>query len=494
LVRASQIISFLLIALMFSLATIANAQTATSPLEKLPYSGGVLMARAIRAGRVQLSGGNALQPLQLPAETCSPAPCVLPNVNIFPSSAPVNEVPMAVNHKNKKQLLTGANDYNCGTVLGFNTSNDGGATWKHTCFNTVTGAGDGDPGVGYDLNGKAYISGIDAGAFAIDFETSTDNGATWSAPKVAVPSLNGGLTDKPWLQIDTNPTSKFKNSLYISITQFDASSDSQITVTYSHDGGNTWKLGFVGPLQTYPGHVDQFSDIATGADGTVYLTWQRCPTTGPTGDCGGTTATMFFTKSTDGGKTWAKPHAMFKANLAPDSCGAFYGCLPNTFERIANIPVISVDNSSGAHKGNLYVAYYNWTGAYMKMMVATSVNGGKTWTSKPVAPAGDKHDQFFQWNNVNSKGVVGVTFMDRRNDSANINYEAFAAFSTNGGASFGKNVDLSDAPSNPFNDGFGGGFIGDYTGNGWAGNKTLYLTFTDTTTGVDQDFLGGYIR
>jgi len=492
LTRGSQTISFLLIALLLSLATIANAQTATSPLEKLPYSGGVLVSRAIRAGRVQLPSDNFLLPLQPPSETCSPIPCVLPNVDVFPTSAPVNEVPMSVNHKHPKQLLTGSNDYSCGTFLGFDASNDGGATWNHTCFTTVSGAGDGDPGVGYDLNGKAYISGIDAGALAIDFETSTNNGKTWSATAVAVPSLNGGLTDKPWLEIDTSPGSKFKNSLYISITQFDPNSDSQITVTYSHDGGKTWKLGFTGPLQQFPGSVDQFSDIAIGADGTVYLTWQRCPTTGPTNDCGGTTATMYFAKSTNGGKTWTKPHAMFKTNLAPDSCGAFYGCLPNTNERIANIPVIAVDNSTGPHKGNLYVAYYNWTGTYMKMKVATSTNGGKTWTSKPVAPASDTHDQFFQWINVN-KGVVGVSFMDRRNDPSNVNYEAFAAFSTNGGASFGKNVDLSASPSNPFNDGFGGGFIGDYTGNGWSGN-TLYVTFTDTTKGIDQDFLTGYIR
>jgi hypothetical protein len=492
LTRASQTVSFLVITFLLSLATIANAQTATSPLEKLPYSGGVLMSRAIRAGRVQLPEANALLPLQLPAETCSPAPCVLPNVNVFPTTSPVNEVPMAVNHKNIKQLLTGSNDYSCSTVLGFDTSNDGGATWNHTCFNTVSGSGDGDPGVGYDLTGKAYISGIDGSAPAIDFETSTDNGKTWSTPAVAVPSLNGGLTDKPWLAIDTNPTSKFKNSLYISITQFDANSDSQITLTYSHNGGKTWKLGFTGPLQTFPQSVDQFSDIAIGADGTVYLTWQRCPAS--TGNCGGTTATMYMVKSSDGGKTWTKPQAMFKAKLAPAPCGAFYGCLPNTNERISNIPVVAVDNSTGVHKGNLYVANYNWTGTYMKMMVATSTNGGKTWTSKPVAPASDKHDQFFPWNNVNSKGVVGISFMDRRNDAANINYEAFAAFSTNGGTSFGKNVDLSAAPSNPFNDGFNGSFIGDYIGNGWAGVNTLYVTYTDTTTGVDQDFLAGYIR
>jgi hypothetical protein len=86
--------------------------------------------------------------------------------------------------------------------------------------------------------------------------------------------------------------------------------------------------------------------------------------------------------------------------------------------------------------------------------------------------------------------------MDRRNDPQNINYEAFAAFSTDGGASFGQNIDLSAKPSNPNNDGFSQyHFMGDYTGNSWSPDgKTFYVTYTDTTTGVDQDFLTGIQR
>jgi hypothetical protein len=128
------------------------------------------------------------------------------------------------------------------------------------------------------------------------------------------------------------------------------------------------------------------------------------------------------------------------------------------------------------------------------MMVATSKNGGKTWTSKPIAPASAKGDQFFQWLNVSSKGVVGVSWNDRRDDTTDTNYEEFAAFSTNGGASFSTNVKLSAMQSNPNNDGFGGFFLGDYTGNYWSGVNTLFVTYTDTSPGVDQDFLGGYIR
>jgi hypothetical protein len=78
--------------------------------------------------------------------------------------------------------------------------------------------------------------------------------------------------------------------------------------------------------------------------------------------------------------------------------------------------------------------------------------------------------------------------MDRRNDLLNVKYEAFAAFSSNGGSSFSKNVNLSAAPSRPGRF----GFIGDYSGNTWSPDgATFYVTYTDTSTGVDQDFLGG---
>ena len=126
----------------------------------------------------------------------------------------------------------------------------------------------------------------------------------------------------------------------------------------------------------------------------------------------------------------------------------------------------------------------------MKVLVSVSTDHGTTWKVHTVAPSTVTHDMFFPWINVSSHGNVGASWMDRRNDPANINYEAFSAVSTNGGTLFGPNLDLSAAPSNPFNDGFGGFFIGDYTGNAWAGS-TLFVTYTDTTTGIDQDFLAG---
>jgi len=167
----------------------------------------------------------------------------LPNVNVSQSAVLANEVPVVVNPRNPLQILSGANDYNCPNIQGFYASSDGGTTWTRTCLNSIAGDfGEGDPGVGYDLHNTAYISGIDANS-GIVFEKSTNNGVTWSAPAVAVkPFFSGGLADKPWLQIDTYPASPHANALYISVTQFDSSSNSQITVAHSNDGGGTGKV------------------------------------------------------------------------------------------------------------------------------------------------------------------------------------------------------------------------------------------------------------
>jgi hypothetical protein len=427
---------------------------------------------------------------------CSPAPCVLPNVDLA-AGARTNETPVVVNPSNPNQLLAGANDNSCPNGIGMFTSNDGGSTWTGNCMSAVTGdTGQADPGVAYDLQGTAYITAVDLGATGVvAISKSTDNGNTWSAAQPAVPNLTGfGYPDKPWLQIDTNPSSPYANALYISATQFASDLNTEISVSHSSDGGSTWQTVAVDTEQIWPA-IDQFSDLAIGKDGTVYLTWMRCTNNGPRDTCADTTATFELSQSSDGGNTWTAPQAIFTTNLSLPATAAYYGGLPNGITTpISNIPVIAIDNSSGPHAGNLYIAYYNWTGyrqqktGYLQLLLATSGDRGATWSTKAVTPASDRHDQFFPWVSVSSTGMVGVSWMDRRNDPLNVKYQAFAAFSSNGGASFGKNVNLSAAASNPGQY----GFIGDYSGNAWSQDGSIfYVTYTDTTTGVDQDFLAG---
>ena len=212
------------------------------------------------------------------------------------------------------------------------------------------------------------------------------------------------------------------------------------TVSHSNDGGATWTTKTVDATQLFP-NVDTFTDLAIGADGTVYVSWLRCTAGASSGECANTTGTFYYAKSTDGGNTWSAPAKIASARLAPDPgfC-CFYGALPNTNERVSNIPVIAIDNSNGPNRGNLYVTYYTWTGTRMQVFAAVSTDGGATWTKKAVAPASATHDEFFSWLNVSRSGMVGVSWMDRRDDPANINYGAFSAFSTNGGTSYSLNL------------------------------------------------------
>jgi hypothetical protein len=475
----------------------STARPQPAKLEKLPYSGAVLVARGIRAGTIHPTAANAVHgaPIIFPSLNCTPAPCALRNENASNGTTqPVDETPIAVNPNNSQQLITGGNDYACSTSLrGFWTSNNGGKTWSGACGVDLSGSGgDGDPVVGYDLNGTVYQGGIESGSGGVvGIASSTNNGTSWNSMVVAS-QVSGDFADKPWLQIDTNPNSPDKNNLYVSNTMFASNSDTTIYVSHSTNGGKTWSIVAASPTAVWPNFVNQFSDLATGPDGTVYLTYLNCPVSGT---CAGQLSTLYIQKSTDGGNTWSSQVAIGKVTLAPAPCGAFYGCLPNTSERVSEIPVIGVDNSGGTRSGQLYVVEYNWTGSYMQVQVTSSTDGGTTWsTPVPVAPKSDTHDQFFPWLNVDGKGNVGVTWLDRRNDTSNVNYEAFATWSADGGARFKTNVQIASQPSDPFNDGFGSGFMGDYSGNAWTGKK-LYASWTDTRNGsYSQDEVGGLKR
>jgi hypothetical protein len=406
---------------------------------------------------------------------------------------------MAVNPRERMEIMSGANDDNCRGIGTYNTS-DGGATWIRSCETAPPGVNPySDPILGYGLKGNAYRGGIDAtpsgSVSLIGVSRSKDNGKTWGSAFVAVPQYfpgSYGLADKPWMQIDTS-SGKVPSPIYISVTQFDSSNNTQITVSSSTDEGKKWKIVPVGAEAFFP-NINQDTDITIDNAGTVYVSWMFCTANGPSGSCAGTVATQMLSKSKDGGKTWSAPAAIHTVNLALGGAGCFYGCLPNTNIRVLGGPVIAVDNSKKGIVGKLYLADYNWTGSYMRVQVSSSTDGGTTWSAPvPVAPPSDTHDQFMQWLNISDSGLVGVSWLDRRNDPRNIYYEAFGAYSSNGGATFRRNFDLSANPSDPFNDGFGGTFLGDYSGNGWAG-EALYVTYPDTSNGTNaQDMLGGFL-
>jgi len=429
----------------------------------------VLVAGVLLSIKAKGRFAETLNPTH-PKLTCTPAPCVLPPTQASEGGNIVTDSPIVTNPLNENQLLLGSFDGNC-PGLGFHLSRDGGSTWTvANCMPDIytkqhVYQPEFDPLVGYDRHGNAYAAGeyFDTGRYGYGFvavQESTD-GTHWSKPVVALREQGHAFAADTWLTVDTNPGSPYVDSVYASGVMVVGSrqAKNQVLVSHSTDGGKTWAQSALDSVQTYP-EEDTFTRMAVGSDGTVYVTWLHCR--GKKGGDGSglcPTVHMMFSKSSDGGGTWTPPQRMATVKMP------HYWWLPNTQPGIGvdNYPVIVADNSSGQYAGNLYVAMYTWTGTYLRVQVIRSTDGGNTWsTPVPLAPKTDTHDQFFPAISVSSTGVVGVSWLDRRNDPNNVNYQAFAAFSDDGGQSFQRNWQLTQAFSNPDTNG-AYNWMGDYT-------------------------------
>jgi len=261
-------------------------------------------------------------------------------------------------------------------------------------------------------------------------------------------------------------------------------------VSHSRDGGSTWTQELVAANAN---SVDYNPSLTVGKDGTVYLAWMHCPPAGGGIYCANSIENVAFSQSSDGGVTWSTPRIITKVLEVPSSCGCWdFGAIPNTTVAATNTPALGVDNSSGPYSGRLYATMFEWTGTYMRVQVIHSTDGGSTWSKPvPIAPPSDTHDQFFPWLSVSPNGLVGVSWFDRRNDPANVDYRAYAAISSDGGEGFQPNVQLTKASSNPEFNGSDEG-LGRYAGNTWDGPDYFIAAWMDTSKGIpSQDYVGG---
>ena len=253
--------------------------------------------------------------------------------------------------------------YGGGSNIGWATSTDSGASWKHGFLpgTTVYAKPKGkytaisDPAVVYDAAHSTWlistlaILGTGPGEYgaAVLTSQSTNGGTTWSKP-VTVATTNG-FYDKDWITCDDTSSSSFYGNCYVEWD--DAANGNSILMSTSSNGGNSWGS---------PVHP-------SGANG---LGGQ--PVVQPNGDVivpfeslSGTVASY---KSTNGGASWGSVTNIATIQEAFD---------PGNI-RSAGLPSAQIDGA-----GNVYVVWsdcrFESNCSANDIVMSTSANG-TTWS------------------------------------------------------------------------------------------------------------------
>lgn len=344
------------------------------------------------------------------------------------------------------------------------SSMDGGLTWKTIPVADPKDLTQGDDAVYFSSDGTVYhihlsfigirVSRPKRAANGMMVESSSDGGLTWSEPVAAINHENTVIPfeDKPGIVVDNAAGSKYKGTVYVAWTRFDVygSKDpecrSHIYFTRSTDGGKSFAMperisDSAGDCQDSDNTVEG-AVPAVAPNGDVYVVWA-----GPLG--------LVFKKSTDGGQTFGKEKVISQMPGGWDFPVA-------GLERANGMPVTGVDLSNGPNKGTLYVNWIDARNGDEDVFVMTSKDGGETWSPAVRVnddPLKNGKTQFFTWMSVDpTDGSVNLVFYDRR-DTEGAMTKLVMARSVDGGKTF-VNYPI-DAPAFKCTDSV---FFGDYTG------------------------------
>lgn len=376
------------------------------------------------------------------------------------------EVSVAINPANPDQIVAASFQFFTPFLVSnvTYTSTDAGKTWKTTQSANPKKLTQGDDALAYASEGRIYHSYIcfqgirqarpKQAENGIYVTSSTDAGITWSEPVTVINHQNSvtPFEDKPYLRVDNAPKSKYRQNLYIAWTRFDeygskaADCRSHIYFSRSDDGGKTFSMPI--RISDEPGdcvdsdHTVEGAVPAVGPDGEIYVVWS-----GPKG--------LVLDKSTDGGLSFGKD------TLIAEHPGGWDVDVEG-ISRSNGMPVTGVDLSSSPFRGTLYVNWIDDRNGDLDVFVASSQDGGKTF-SKPVRvnddALGNGKAQFFTWMSVDPvDGAVNLIFYDRR-DLEGTKTGLTLARSIDGGKTFvNHRVDLPEFSCNKQV------FFGDYIG------------------------------
>jgi hypothetical protein len=299
---------------------------------------------------------------------------------------------VAVGYNDSQQTglaLTAGSD-----LSGYSYSANGGASFTDggVLPNAKEFVNFGDPWMASDRTGTMYYATLALDFFNFNLDVavarSTNGGKTWSAPvPVYRPPFTIGYTgDKDALAVGPDPVVHARDNLYVAYDDFSFDSQTSqaftgLPVARSTDGGRTWQLAyadkFIQPttgcsFQQYIGATP----IVDKVTGTLYVTAEKIAVNDP--NCTGAPATFSESifKSTDGGKTFGPGVKIADVTPATPDGLLFLG--PGRYARTIEFPSIAIRGST------IHVAWNDGAQGHSHIRLATSTNGGSTWSVKFV--------------------------------------------------------------------------------------------------------------
>jgi hypothetical protein len=387
---------------------------------------------------------------------------VSPNLRVGPGIH--NETWIAVSGANPDVLIAVAQQGDGSPTLpvrfGVSTflSRDGGRTWAPVALPNAPRTPF-DPMVAAGADGRLYVmTGVIGGAFAamvtengppkstIRFWSSADNGFTWDLPT----DLDSSVDPDHMRMVVDQSTAATRGRIYVAwndVADMFVRDQYEVFLQWSDDHGKT----FTAPKLIGTGTDGKLvaTEPVVLSDGTLLVTWYQY--FNPLARRENERMPMYVARSTDGGRTFAPAEKIFE--FGPH----VWRERVTEFNRAFSLPIVTADTSSRSpHRDRIYITWDDVSGGTSNIWFVRSLDRGRTW-SRPMkindnAAGAPNPVMDFRMTPVVATapdGTVGVAWYDRRNDPNRFCWDYYAAFSMDGGATFGANTKLTTAPSCP---------------------------------------------
>ena len=269
-------------------------------------------------------------------------------------------------------------------------SNNGGATWNLSTFNSNeiqrtdfparTVVGFGDPAFAWDKNGKVYFAWIYISTlasahqmyFTINWSYSNDNGQSWNIKPnhiIAegandtytgnVVPYKDGLPDREWLAVD-NSDGPYQGNVYCSFTDY----PSGLTITREVIKTLVPGVDTFGSMVIANSGNNAFGNVEVDKNGVVHLSFADFLHND-----------IRHVASSNGGVSFGPSQPVAKTVNTYPAGGPYI-----VHKRENGAPSMSVDGPAGTGS-NIHVVWSDFPGTTVKSYYAHSTDGGLTWST-----------------------------------------------------------------------------------------------------------------